>query len=262
MGAVVHKSHSSSFPDTWEYDFPLSEVGGRGVPAAVVSCVGRDQTAAAAAVARRLEELKTPEVREFARLFDGMIPTSVMVQGEKCWLVVKRAEDQLSPTQFGNVIMVPALTQSLEWPPEVAGDFAQASYMLEFFEQFGGLALFVPPQACCAACNDELYVMRDKTFPGLGEWDGSLAFYYPGDGDVMLARPDGSAGVWQHEFSAGYDESTYDDGPLGLLVKAIHSLLPSPPSPASLPPDCVDRCDKKILVEVRESIKWAMAHLT
>jgi hypothetical protein len=76
---------------------------------------------------------------------------------------------------------------------------------------------------------------------------------------VMLARPDGSAGVWQHEFSAYYAESECDDSPLGLLVKAIHSLLPSP---ASLPPDCVDRCDKKILVEVRESIKWAMAHLT
>lgn len=228
------------------------------MPAAVISCIGRDQASAETAFAQRLLTLKSPEVREFARLFDGMLPTSVMVQGEKCWLVLKLAEDQLSPTQFGNAIMVPALTKNLEWPPDVAGGFAQASYMLEFFDQFGGLTLLVPPSGYCAACNDKPFVMRSKAFPGLGEWDGSLAYYYPGNGDVMLARPDGSAGVWQHEFSADYDESECT-GPLGLLAKGIQSLFPIPPRPASLPPDCVDRCDNKILVEVREAIKWAMA---
>ncbi len=258
MGTVVHESHSSSFPDAWEHDFPLSKVGERGVPAAVISCIGRDQASAAAAFARRLEDLKSPEVREFARLFDGMLPSSVMVQGENCWLVLKRAEDQLSPTQFGNVIMVPALTQSLEWPPEVAADFAQAPYMLEFFEHFGGLTPRVPPEEYCTACNNKPYVMHNKAFPGLGEWDGSIAFFYPGDGDVMLARPGGSSGVWQHEFSADYDESECT-GPLGLLARGIQSLFPSPPRPALLPPDCVNRCDNKILVEVREAIKWAMA---
>ncbi|MFN0080311.1 MAG: hypothetical protein ACKVY0_27910 [Prosthecobacter sp.] len=257
MGTVVHESLSSSFPDAWEHDFPLSEIGGSGVPAAVISCIGRDQASAEAAFTQRLSALKSPEVREFAGLFDGMLPCSVMVQGEKCWLVLKRVENQLASTQFGNAIMVPALSQCLVWSPDLAGDFAHASYMLEFFDQFGGLTLLVPPSGYCAACNDKPFVMRSKAFPGLGEWDGSLAFFYPGDGDVMLARPDGSTGVWQHEFSADYDESECT-GPLGLLAKAIQSFLPSPPDPASRPPDCVARCDKNILVEVREAIKWAM----
>lgn len=258
MSAVVHESFSSSFPDAWEHDFPLSEIGGSGVPAAVISYIGRDQASAEAAFVRRLTDLRTPEVREFARLFDGMLPCSIMVQGEKCWLVLKRVEHQLSSTQFGNAIMVPALSQSLEWPPGLAGNFKQASYMLEFFEQFGGLNLLVPPAGYCAACQDKLFAMNSRSFPGLGEWDGSLAFFYPGNGDVMLARPDGSTGVWQHEFSADYDESECA-GPLGLLAKAIQSFLPSPPDPASRPPDCVARCGKNILVELREEIETQMA---
>lgn len=147
------------------------------MPATVISCIGREQATAAAAFTQRLKEIKTHEVREFAGLFDGMLPCSVMVQGEECWLVLKHVERQLAPTQFGNAIMVPALPQRLEWPPDLAGDFAKSSYMLEFFEQFGGLSLLVPPAGYCASCDDKPSVMNSKSFPGLGAWDGSLAFF-------------------------------------------------------------------------------------
>ncbi|MBB5034059.1 hypothetical protein [Prosthecobacter vanneervenii] len=257
MGAVVHESRSPSFPDAWEHQFPLTEIGGTGVPASVISCIGKEQASAATAFTKRLAALKSPAVREFADLFKGMLPCSVMVQGMKCWLVMKRADDQHSPTQFGNVIMVPALTQSLEWPPEVAGDFAHASYMLEFLEQFGGLTVQVPPSGCCMSCNDRPFVMREKVFPGLGEWDGSLAFFYPGNGDVMLARPDGSAGVWQHEFSADYDQNN-GSSRFSSILSSMQTLLPRVPEPRSLPPDCVAILENNILIQIRDEIKALM----
>lgn len=83
--------------------------------------------------------------------------------------------------------------------------------------------------------------------------------FYPGDGDVMLARPDGSAGVWQHEFSCDYDDNDAT-GPLSFLIsKAIQSFLPTQPTPVSRPPDCVARRDGNILVELKKEIEWAMA---
>ena len=228
------------------------------MPLAVLSLIGKDQASAEVVFAQRLANLKTPEVREFAHLFDGMLPCSIMVQGEECWLVLKRARDFQSSTQFGNAIMIPALTQSLEWPVEIAGDFANASYMLEFLEQFGGLTLLVPPAGCCAACSDRPFVMREKDFPGLGEWDGSLALFYPGDGDVMLARPDGSTGVWQHEFSADYDQNK-GSGLFDTIFSSLQAFLPSDPEPKSLPPDCVAKLDNNILIEIRREIETSMA---
>ena len=83
--------------------------------------------------------------------------------------------------------------------------FEKVPGLLEFFENFGGMvAGNVPPGACFASSAKELLVVRDdssKEWGDIGNWDGSLVWYYGASGDMIIFHPDGTAGVLCHEYS-------------------------------------------------------------
>ena len=168
---------------------------------------------------------------------------------------MKKSARLHEPTTSGNSILLPATIGSF---PTSA--FAGAPYLIEFLDQFGGLTLDIPPGGFCGCVPHKMMPLRREAFPGLGDWFPSYAMFYPGNGDVIIAREDGAAGLWQHELAPDDqvgDEVHQPSAAMRQMIAATLSGVVSDAPRMPKPSCCVEdlRCD------VISAINQEVSHL-
>ena len=194
MTVVEHAPHFGYSPAT-EFGFPLSlsEVPSQ-VAAAAVQW-GADSELAATALSLRFSTIGSPKVRAFTRVFDSLIPSSLLLQDESTWVVMKKRDHLHERTIQGNALLLPAQTVKAS---SASSEFTPL--LVEFLNHFGGLTFMVPPAGgFCGSIPREAVSLTHISPSDLGGWHSAVGMFYPGNGDIFIARQDGAAAVWQHE---------------------------------------------------------------
>lgn len=194
MTIVEHAPHFGYSPAV-EFVFPLNLGEVPPQVAAVAEQWGANLESAASALKLRFSTISSREVRAFTCLFDGLVPCSLLVQDEHTWIVMKKGDQLHEPTVQGNALLLP--TQNVN---ASSANGALAAHLVEFLDHFGGLTLMVPPAGVfCGSIPREAARLTHMPPSDLGGWHSAVGMFYPGNGDIFIARPDGAAAVWQHE---------------------------------------------------------------
>lgn len=84
--------------------------------------------------------------------------------------------------------------------------FHKVPGLREFQETFGGLVLGTIPPGACFYNTTEMELISGSnpldTWGNTEGWDGSLQWYHSCSGNLIVVRPDGAFGAWDHELAA------------------------------------------------------------
>lgn len=145
--------------------------------------------------------LTSPENRAIADLILSF-PSMCIVEGGKEGF-------RLALYSNKNVLSITALehnvpTEQLKFP------FADIPGLLEFLKYFSGLMDFgnFVTAGSIRVMWDADY---DKWWGPVELWDGSLVIYEMPSGNVIVIRPDGAIGKWEHEYAAPMTLEEYRD---------------------------------------------------
>lgn len=185
-----------------EYPFPLHSIDQSPDAeqlAAAARVVGTQLIEVRAALAARFRSVRSRKVWNFLRVFDGFVPHSILIRGTSRWVVMKLETRLQEPTENDNSIMIPCECTNLKNDSVEGFGFSRIPYLLEFLNHFAGLSLDVIDSGVGVPPPDRLWTAGSSDLGGLQQWEGSLATYFPGNGDILLANRHGAAGRWEHE---------------------------------------------------------------
>ncbi|MBE7498190.1 MAG: hypothetical protein HS117_24895 [Verrucomicrobiaceae bacterium] len=261
MTIVDHPASFGYSPAT-EYVFPLSRADLPVSAAGIAHRLGTDSATVTTSLDSRFAAIHSPEVRAFTSVFDGMAPYAFLMQDQRAWVVMKKRSSFDEATEYGNSILLPAVVADhAAWESA----FEVSPRVVEFLNQFGGLTLIVPPGGFCASIPDQIMPICRDSFHGLGDWEPAIGMFYPGNGDIIIARQDGAAGLWQHELApdgSSCDESSPQGAAiLGIVDEMLKSLLPDTPRPPR-PECCVADLGCDFVTAIQHEVGSALRHVS
>lgn len=202
---IVHEWFGEGGPETFEYLLPCRNVDpehARLFNDWIGRFVNRSPADAKRELKTYLDAIDTAEIARLTGLIRGLAPCSVIVFSETVWLLCKSPELLEERGAHGNMLLLPPPNDYQEWPNELTGDaFRPLRHLLRYF---GGMTIDIPPTCGVLKPDGIAPAIEDyNTFNwrNVRSWAGSFPVYNVGNGDWVLANPDGRYGCWCHEMT-------------------------------------------------------------